>query len=111
MDSGLENWHDFEVESRREIIALLRSISEKNQLIRMLIHGESDVCVTSILEVDADHNTVILDRSVNNDQNRRMLAAKGISFETSLDAAGWPLSSLTIAGKPEAAEPAEADDA
>ena len=74
MDSGLENWHDFEVESRREIIALLRSIGEKNQLIRMLIHGESDVCVTSILEVDADHNTVILDRSVNNDQNRRMLA-------------------------------------
>ena len=54
MDSGLENWHDFEVESRREIIALLRSISEKNQLIRMLIHGESDVCVTSILEVDAE---------------------------------------------------------
>ncbi|MNK58081.1 Flagellar brake protein YcgR [compost metagenome] len=85
MDSGLENWHDFEVESRREIIALLRGISEKNQLIRMLIHGESDVCVTSILEVDADRNTVILDRSVNADQNRRMLAAKGISFETSLD--------------------------
>ena len=32
-------------------------------------------------------------------------------LEASLDAAGWPLSSLTIAGKPEAAEPAEADDA
>lgn len=33
------------------------------------------------------------------------------ALEASLDAAGWPLSSLTIAGKPEAAEPAEADDA
>ena len=32
-------------------------------------------------------------------------------LEASLDAAGWPLSSLTIAGKPEAAGPAEADDA
>lgn len=32
-------------------------------------------------------------------------------LEASLDAAGWPLSSLTIAGKPQAAEPAEADDA
>lgn len=85
MDSGLENWHDFEVESRREIIALLRSIGEKNQLIRMLIHGESDVCVTSILEVDAERNTVILDRSVNADQNRRMVAAASISFETTLD--------------------------
>src|SRR5450830_991126 len=33
------------------------------------------------------------------------------ALEASLDAAGWPLSSLTIAGKPEAAEPVEADDA
>lgn len=32
-------------------------------------------------------------------------------LEASLDAAGWPLSSLTIAGKPEAAEAAQADDA
>ncbi|KHA76138.1 hypothetical protein NC77_25465 [Janthinobacterium lividum] len=32
-------------------------------------------------------------------------------LEASLAAAGWPLSSLTIAGKPDAAEPAEADDA
>lgn len=85
MDSGLENWHDFEIESRREIISLLRSIGEKNQLIRMLIHGESDVCVTSILEVDAERNTVILDRSVNQEQNRRIVAATGISFETTLD--------------------------
>ncbi len=85
MDSGLENWHDFEVESRREIIALLRGIGEKNQLIRMLVHGEADVCVTSILEVDADNNTVILDRSVNPEQNRRIAAASDISFETTLD--------------------------
>ena len=32
-------------------------------------------------------------------------------LEASLDAAGWPLSSLTIAGQPEAAGPAQADDA
>lgn len=85
MDSGLENWHDFEVESRREVIALLRGICDKNQLIRMLIHGESDVCVTSILAVDPEHDCVILDRSINQDQNRRIVAAKGISFETTLD--------------------------
>src|SRR5213595_1289758 len=84
-DSGMENWHDFEVGSRREIIALLRSIGEKNQLIRMLIHGEADVCVTSILEVDPDSNSVILDRSINREQNQRILAAGRVSFETSLD--------------------------
>ena len=84
-DIGLENWHDYEVGSRREIIALLRSIGEKNQLIRMLVHGEADVCVTSILEVDPDTSTLILDRSVNREQNQRILAARRLSFETTLD--------------------------
>ncbi|MDB5918696.1 MAG: pilZ domain protein [Massilia sp.] len=84
-DFGLENWHDYEVGSRREIVSLLRNIGEKNQLIRMLVHGEADVCVTSILAVDQDTNTLTLDRSVNGDQNLRILAAKRISFETTLD--------------------------
>jgi c-di-GMP-binding flagellar brake protein YcgR len=84
-DFGLENWHDFEISSRREIIALLRSIGEKNQLIRMLIHGEADVCVTSILEVDPEDNAVILDRSINREQNERILKASRVSFETTLD--------------------------
>jgi c-di-GMP-binding flagellar brake protein YcgR len=84
-NAELENWHDYEVESSREIIALLRQISEKNQLIRMLVHGEADVCVTSILEVDPDHNTMVLDRSVNREQNARIVAAGSVSCETSLD--------------------------
>jgi c-di-GMP-binding flagellar brake protein YcgR len=84
-DFGLENWHDFEISSRREIIALLRGISEKNQLVRMLIHGAADVCVTSILEVDPATDTVILDRSINREQNERILKAKRVSFETTLD--------------------------
>ncbi|GAB2853852.1 hypothetical protein GCM10027277_22880 [Pseudoduganella ginsengisoli] len=85
IEAELENWHDFEVESRKEIIALLRGIGEKNQLIRMLVHGESDVCVTSILEVDADNNAVILDCSINPDQNQRILGARTLSYETTLD--------------------------
>jgi c-di-GMP-binding flagellar brake protein YcgR len=84
-DVGLENWHDFEVSSRREIIALLRSIGEKNQLVRMLVQGEADVCVTSVLDVDADTNSVILDRSIDSAQNLRILRGQRISFETSLD--------------------------
>jgi flagellar brake protein len=84
-DSGLENWHDYEVESRREIIALLRGIGEKNQLIRMLIHGEGDVCVTSILDVDPDSNSLVLDCSINREQNQRILVAKKVGFETTLD--------------------------
>ena len=84
-DSLMENWHDFEVDSRREIIALLRAIGEKNQLIRMLVRGEADVCVTSILDVDPDTNIVYLDCSIDAEQNKRILEAKRLAFETTLD--------------------------
>lgn len=84
-DSGNENWHDFEVGSRREIISLLRSIGEKNQLIRAVISGDADAAVTSVLDVDPDAGEVLLDCSINADQNRRMLNARKIRFETSLD--------------------------
>jgi c-di-GMP-binding flagellar brake protein YcgR len=84
-DAELEAWHDYEVESRREIVALLRQISEKNQLVRVLIKGEADVCVTSILDVDPDTNTLTLDRPVSRDQIARIVAAGEVRCETSLD--------------------------
>ena len=81
----MDNWHDYQVESRREIIVLLRQIQANKQLIRMLIHGEAEACVTSILEVDPDKGTLVLDCSVNPEQNRRIAGSKRISFETTLD--------------------------
>jgi c-di-GMP-binding flagellar brake protein YcgR len=84
-EAELQNWHDYEVTSRREIVALLRNIGEKKQLIRMLVHGEADVCVTSILDVDGDKGSVLLDCSINEAQNQRILAGRQIAFETTLD--------------------------
>ncbi len=84
-DVELENWHDYEIESRKEIVSLLRGIGDKNQLIRMLIQGEADVCVTSILEVDDQLDTVVLDSSIDPEQNKRILNSQGLSFETTLD--------------------------
>jgi c-di-GMP-binding flagellar brake protein YcgR len=84
-NSLLENWHDFEVDSRREIIALLRAIGEKNQLIRMLVRGEADVCVTTILDIDPDTNSIYFDCSIDPEQNQRILKSARLSFETSLD--------------------------
>jgi c-di-GMP-binding flagellar brake protein YcgR len=83
LDAQFKNWHDFEIESRKEIVALLRSIGEKNQLIRMLINGQADVCVTSILDVTATH--IFLDCSIDKQQNQRILNAKAVGFETTLD--------------------------
>jgi c-di-GMP-binding flagellar brake protein YcgR len=80
-----DNWHNYLIESRREIIALLRSIGVKNQLIRILINGEADVAVTSILEVDPENDEIIIDYSINREQNERIVAARHVSFETTLD--------------------------
>jgi c-di-GMP-binding flagellar brake protein YcgR len=84
-DAELEAWHDYEIESPREIVALLRQLAEKNQLVRMLIKGEADVCVTSLLHVDPDTDTVIVDRSVSLEQNQRIVAAGTVRCDTSLD--------------------------
>jgi c-di-GMP-binding flagellar brake protein YcgR len=84
-DTELAAWHDYEVESRREIVALLRQIAEKNQLVRLLIKGENDVCVTSLLRVDADNDTIVLDRSVSVEQNLRIVESRQVRCETSLD--------------------------
>ena len=94
LDAQFKNWHDFEIESRREIVTLLRSIGEKNQLMRMLINGQADVCVTSILDVTDSH--VFLDRSIDKQQNQRILNAKAVGFETTLDKIRIMFSSDTV---------------
>lgn len=81
----LQDWHNFEIGSRREIASLLRQIGEKNQLVRMLVRGEQDVCVTSILDMDDGAGTLLLDCSIDTAQNLRILATKRIRFETTLD--------------------------
>jgi c-di-GMP-binding flagellar brake protein YcgR len=83
LDAQFKNWHDFEITSRKEIVMLLRSISEKNQLIRMLVNGQADVCVTSILSVSASH--IFLDCSIDKQQNQRILNVGAVEFETTLD--------------------------
>jgi len=84
-ESELEDWHDYEVTARREIVTLLRQIGEHKQLIRMLVKGQADVCVTSILGVDEQTGSVILDRSIDAAQNERIVAAGRVKCETSLD--------------------------
>ncbi len=81
----VEDWHNFQIHSRREIIAILRTIENKNQLVRLLISGEADVAVTSILEVDGTDGEVIIDCSINREQNTRILAASRLTLETTLD--------------------------
>lgn len=84
-EAELESLDDYQVSSRREIIALLRQICNKNQLVRMLVDGSNDICVTSILGVDEASGSVVLDRSIDAAQNKRIVAADVVPCETTLD--------------------------
>lgn len=75
----------YRVTSRREVIALLRSIGERNQLVRMLINHGNDTVVTSILKIDEGNNTVLLDCAPTAIMNQRILDSEKLSFETVLE--------------------------
>lgn len=82
---GTENQSPFQVDSRREIIALLRGLKDSNQLISMMINGGSEVFITSILDVDDGNNTVIIDSAPGQLANQRIVEAPRVSFEGLLD--------------------------
>lgn len=82
---GIEDLEPFQVYSRREIVTLLRSIGERNQLVRMIINGGTESIVTSILRIDERNGLVIVDCAPNAPQNQRILQSDNISFETLLE--------------------------
>lgn len=84
-DLGIEDFGPYRVHSRREIIALLRAVGNTNQLVRMVYNGGSETIVTSILEVDEDSNSVLIDVAPGQMQNQRIADSENLSFETVLE--------------------------
>ncbi|MDP9109232.1 MAG: flagellar brake protein, partial [Pseudomonadota bacterium] len=75
----------YKVYSRREIVAFLRAISEQKQLLRLLMEGSGEATVTSILDVDEETDSVIIDIAPDNNVNTRLTQSDNVSFETVLD--------------------------
>ncbi|MFT5532253.1 MAG: c-di-GMP-binding flagellar brake protein YcgR [Candidatus Paceibacteria bacterium] len=75
----------FKINSRREIIALMRALNEQHQLIRLLVAGSGDASVTSILHIDEDDGSIILDLPADAGIMKHVLASENISFETVLE--------------------------
>lgn len=82
-DLGTEIQNHYEVDSRREIVAILRALGEKHQLIRMIVNRGAEVVLTTILAVEDD--TVIIDCARDTGTNQTVINADYLSFETSLD--------------------------
>ena len=84
-NTGIDDLGPYQIYSRREIIALLRNISESKQLVRMVINDGTEAVVTSVLAIDESDNTVIIDVAPSQVQNQRIMESDNVSFETMLE--------------------------
>ena len=91
-----ENESPYQVESRREIIALLRNLQESNQLITMLINEGSEVVITAILKVDDVNNTLVLDSAASDSTSQRVVSGKRVFFEAALNKISIKFSSNSL---------------
>jgi len=71
----------FRVHSRREIVSLLTSMMERNQLLSLLIKGGSESIITSILDIDEDDDSVVIDAAPSITLNESILQSNRIGFE------------------------------
>ncbi|HEY4074612.1 MAG TPA: flagellar brake protein [Herbaspirillum sp.] len=71
----------FRVSSRREIVSLLNSMMDRNQLLSLMIKGGSESVITSILDVDEASNTLIMDSAPSATLNEHILESRKIAFE------------------------------
>lgn len=75
----------YRIQSRREIISLLRAVSSSKQLVRLQSNHGVDSVVTSILDVDDAANIVVIDCAPSKLVNERILASQDLQFETVLE--------------------------
>ncbi|MBY0574399.1 MAG: flagellar brake protein [Undibacterium sp.] len=82
---GTENQSPFQVESRREILSILRGFKDKAQFISMMINGGNDIFITSIVAIDDANNSVIIDSVPSQEAIQRLVEASSVFFDGLLD--------------------------
>lgn len=80
-DDDNKDDNPYRVSSRREIVSLLNSMKERNQLLSLMIKGGSESVITSILDVDQEENVMVLDAAPSARLNEHILEADKIRFE------------------------------
>lgn len=85
LQKEFEDLTPFQIVSRRQIIALLRSLEERKQLLRLYIDHGKEAVMTSILEVDEASGYLVVDCARDEAQNQRILASSRVDFEGTLD--------------------------
>jgi c-di-GMP-binding flagellar brake protein YcgR len=80
-DDDTSEDNPFRVSSRREIVSLLNSMMDRNQLLSLMIKGGSESIITSILEVDPEDNWLVMDSAPSAVLNEHILESDKIAFE------------------------------
>ena len=75
----------FAVQSRTEILFLLRAIQQRKLLVNLDLPGSRQIVVTSVIAVNQANNTLILDVARGDALNHELLSGKGAEFITQLD--------------------------
>lgn len=75
----------FLVHNRQEILRILRGLTHRNEMVSAFFNGGKDLLLTSVIDVDASRDAVILDYGSHEVLNKRILASEKIIFVTSLD--------------------------
>jgi flagellar brake protein len=84
---GIQDLSPYQIGSRREILALLRTIINRKQSVRMLVDGVAEAIVTALLEIRENDNTLLIDYIPQALASHRqdIINSHNISFETVLD--------------------------
>jgi c-di-GMP-binding flagellar brake protein YcgR len=81
----IEEEDPFTVTSPLEIKSLLKSVQRRKALVRMHIKGTEASIVTTILHVDADSSSLLVDTASDSEFNQRVLRSPTIMFDTMVD--------------------------
>jgi len=94
LDTDSQN--PYQVDSKKEILLLLKSLMEHGQLVNMVINDGTEVLVSAILHVDVDSNNLILDCVASEEANASLAAAPRVYFEASLNRISIQFSTTAI---------------
>lgn len=86
----------FQVMSRREIVSILRTLANHNQLITMQVDNGNEAVMTSVLGVDDASNFLFIDCARTAVANQRIVDGKRFSFDTTLDSIRISFSASSI---------------
>lgn len=84
LPAGADN-SKYLIRSKTEIVHVLRAIMQKTELVTAYFNQGKEFVLTSILEVDAEEDSVLLDYGANEAANRKIAESPKIIFVTTQD--------------------------